>query len=101
MPLAKPPRDQDLYGTANQFAAIKTEHLLGLGVHQRDPPPGVDDHHGIRSRFQQSSELLVQGLSVADVANSGRYQKPFRRLQRTQADLNRKFLAIVSQSIQL
>src|SRR5579864_6151180 len=101
MPLAKPPRDQELYGTANQFAAIETEQFLSLGVHQLDASLDIDNHHGVRGRFQQSSELLILGFSVADVANSSRYQKPFFRLQRTQADLNRKFLAIASQGIQL
>ncbi len=45
--------DQDLDRLPGQLLARVPEHLLRLGVHQHDPPAGVDAHRRVRRRLQQ------------------------------------------------
>ena len=62
---------ENLDGLADQFVALVAEQPLGLTVDQDDPAVTVDDHHGVRRRLEQVTELFLRPLAFGDVAHGG------------------------------
>ena len=92
---------EDLYRIAQQVHALVTEEPLGLRVHQHDPPLAIDDHDGVRGRLQQSTELLLRALALADVADRAHREHPLLRLQGAQAYLHRELRSVTPPTVEI
>ena len=75
VPAVQPSRDQELHRLPGELVAAVAELPLGLDVDQDDLAGGVDDHHRVRSGFQQPAvsalhlrEMPLGRLALGDVA---------------------------------
>jgi hypothetical protein len=51
--------NQHFHGPPKKLFPLVPKEFLGLGIDQRDFAMLIGDDHGIRSRFQESAELIV------------------------------------------
>src|SRR5258706_8960834 len=101
VPLAKPVGHEQLDPLTDHLLAAVSEDLLGLRVHEHNSAILVHNHHRVWRRLQKSPELLLRSLAVSDIANGTGHQRSFFGLERTQADLNREFGAVLAKAEQL
>jgi hypothetical protein len=62
-------RHQEFDRPADQFFAQVTEEFFCLGVDDDDAPLRINDHHGVRSRFQQPAEFLFHRAGRGFIGN--------------------------------
>src|SRR6202008_2816098 len=78
---------------AEQLVPRVAKQFFRLCVDQNNLTGIVDDDHRIGRRFQKAPELRLRATTFRNIADRGADQRPFRGLERAQADLDRKFLA--------
>jgi len=66
MPVREALRHQDLDRVTEQLAPIESEQAFGLGIDHQDPPLAVDEHHGVRRRFEKRAELGLGPFPIAE-----------------------------------
>ena len=94
--LAQTLGDEYLDGAADHGFPLVAEQPHRLGIDQRDLALAVDDYHGVGRGFQQITELPLCLAPRRGVANRSRREQAARCVQRTQADLDRKFRSILA-----
>src|SRR5438445_371064 len=98
---AEPLGHEDLDRASKQLLTLVAEEPFGLRVHEDDLPLAIDDHDGIGRRLEQSPELRLRALALADVPDRAHRDHPVVRLQGTQADFHRELHAIAPPPVQL
>src|SRR5207244_4484336 len=93
--------DEHLDPLADELIARIAEELLRLCVDEQDAAILVDDDHRIRRRFEETSELLLRLLSIADVSNRARHERLVFGLEGAQADLDRELASVLATGVEL
>ena len=65
----KPLGHEQLDRLANQLVSSVAEELFRLAVHEDDSAILADDHHRVGRRFEQASELRLDGAAPAEGAS--------------------------------
>ena len=62
--VAEARRHQHLDRVAEQLGARESEQPLGLRIDERNSAVAADDHHRVRRRFEQRTELVAGAVAI-------------------------------------